>query len=87
MSTGIGADGRVRHQIHRIAPVVDAAPEPATAERHRRDPLWLNADLQRLAQGEVLADVIASILADQGSRDLWQPEIEAPRSALEGLRL
>jgi hypothetical protein len=78
---------QLRHQLQRIAAVVDAARDPATTEKHRRDPLWLNADLQRLAQGEVLADVIASILADHGSRDLWQLEIEAPRSALEGLRL
>jgi hypothetical protein len=78
---------QLRHQIHRIAAVLDAVREPATTETHRRDSLWLNADLQRLAQGGAVTDVIASILADQDSRDLWQPEIEAPRSALETLRL
>jgi hypothetical protein len=78
---------QLRHQIHRIAAVLDAAREPVTTEKHRRDPLWLNADLQRLAQGGAVTDVIASILADQDSRDLWQPEIKAPRSALETHRL
>ncbi len=78
---------QLQHQIRRIQTVLEDKGPPATAKRPRIDLRSVNPDLKRLDQGEPLADVIAAILGDTRSREIWQTEFEAPGSSLEEQRL
>lgn len=78
---------QLQHQIRRIQTVLEDKGPPETAQRPRIDIRSFNPDLERLDQGEPLADVIAAILEDPSSREIWQTEIEAPGASMEEHRL